>query len=283
MSDQHPTLPLPDLDARWVLSTDASTAPARKRRWPWLVALIAVVALAVAAWFAGEYIARGIVERTIREQITTQLSLPADQHIDIDIPGQVLPQLISGRFGELTIAGDDVPLGGDASADSLTGDVVVRAVGVPIRRNGSIEDASASVTLDRAQLQTLLGSIDGFPASTVALDESNIDITMDLQLFALTVSVGVGLTPSVSAGQLVLTPATLKVAGADISAEALVDQFGAIARTAVRDWNVCIAKDLPAGLTLTDARVAGQTVVADFAIDGAILHDPALQQPGSCA
>lgn len=278
-SAEHPTVPLPDPRAQWVLSSDAA-AP-RPRRWPWLVALLAVAALAVGAWFAGEYIARGIVERTIRDQITQQLNLPADQQVDIEIPGQVLPQLISGRFDELTIAGTDVPLG--TSADALSGDVVVRASGVPIRGDGAIEDASASVTLDQAQLQTLLGRIDGFPASTVALNDPNIDITMDLQLFALTVPVGVGLTPSASAGQLVLTPATLKVGGADISADALVDQFGAIARTVVRDWNVCIAQDLPAGLTLTGTRVAGETVVADFAIDGAIIEDPALQQPGTCA
>jgi len=283
-SDQHPTEPLPDPRAQWVLSTDASAPKPRRRAWPWLVALIAVAVLAVGAWFAGEYIARGIVERTIRDQVTTQLNLPADQEVQVDIPGQVLPQLISGRFDEVTIAGDDVPLSGagDTSADGLSGDVVVRATGVPIRGDGAIEDASASVTLDQSQLQTLLARVDGFPASTVALDEPDIDVTMDLQLFALTVPVGVGLTPSVSAGQLVLTPATLKVADADISAEALVDQFGAIARTVVRDWDVCIAKDLPAGLTLTDARVSGQTVVADFAIDGAIVTDPALRQPGTC-
>lgn len=276
MSDQHPTLPLPDPGARWVLSTDAPAGRPRPRRWPWLVALIAVVLLAVAAWFAGEYIARGVVERTVRDQITTRLSLPADQHVDVDIPGQVLPQLISGRFDEMTISSDDVPLG------QLTGDVVVHAFGVPIRGEGSAQDASASVTLDQTELQGLLGTIDGFPASTVTLDEPDIDITMDLKLFALTVPIGVGLSPSASDGQLVLTPDTLRVAGAEVSADSLVDQFGAVARTVVRDWNVCVAQYLPAGLTLSDVRVAGDTVVTDFAIEGAIVSDAALQQKGSC-
>ena len=94
-ADEHPTQPLPDPSATWILQTDASApAPRRHRRWPWLVAVLAVAALAVGAWFAGEYIARGIVERTIREQVVQQLDLPADQQIDVDIPGQVLPQLI---------------------------------------------------------------------------------------------------------------------------------------------------------------------------------------------
>ncbi|WP_431802464.1 LmeA family phospholipid-binding protein [Microbacterium sp. bgisy203] len=281
MSDENPTVPLPDPRAQWALSTDAAasgtrTEKPRKRRWPWLVAVLAVVLLAVGAWFAGEYIARGIVERTIREQVTTQLALPADQPIDIDLPGQVLPQLIAGRFDQLTLSSQNVPFG------QLTGDVVVHASDVPIRGDDPIGSASASVTLDQSQLQALLATVEDFPAATVALAEPDVDISMDLKLFALTVPVGVGLTPSASAGQLVLTPRTLMLNGAEISAEALVDQFGAIARTVVRDWEVCIAQYLPAGLELSAVTVSGDTIVADFAIDGAIIHDEALQQNGTC-
>ena len=233
------------------------TAPARPRarRWPWLVALVAVAALAVGAWFAGEYIARGIVERTVRDQVQKQLALPADQQIDVDIPGQILPQLISGTLDEITLSSRDVPLG------QLTGDVVVRASGVPIRGDGPATDASASVTLT----------------------EPDIGVAMELRLFALTVPVGVGLTPSATAGQLVLTPTTFTVAGAQISAQALLDQFGAVGSTVIRDWDVCVAQYLPAGMTLSGVRVEGDHVVADVAIDGGIIHDPALQQKGTCA
>lgn len=278
MSDEHPTVPLPDPGARWVLSSDAAaSAPApRRRRWPWLVAVLAVIALAVAAWFAGEYIARGIVERTIREQITTNLDLPADQDIRVDVPGAILPALIVGSLPQVTISSDDVPLNG------ITADVVVSAQDVPIR-GGDWSGAYVTATLDETQLQDLLSTVDGFPASTVALDEPDIDVSMDLQLFALTVPVGVGLTPSASAGKLVLTPDTLQVAGGEISAEALVDQFGAIARTVVRDWEVCIAQYLPAAMTMTDVQVHGQTVVADFEVDSAILQDASAREMGTCA
>ena len=233
------------------------TAPARPRarRWPWLIALVAVAALAVGAWFAGEYIARGIVERTVRDQVQKQLALPADQQIDVDIPGQILPQLISGTLDQITLSSRDVPLG------QLTGDVVVRASGVPIRGDGPATDASASVTLT----------------------EPDIGVAMELRLFALTVPVGVGLTPSATAGQLVLTPTTFTVAGAQISAQALLDQFGAVGSTVIRDWDVCVAQYLPAGMTLSGVRVEGDHVVADVAIDGGIIHDPALQQKGTCA
>ncbi len=73
------------------------------------------------------------------------------------------------------------------------------------------------------------------------------------------------------------------MADAEISADALVAQFGAIATTIVRDRDVRIAQYLPAGLTLSTVKVVGQEVVADFDIDGAIITDPALQQNGACA
>lgn len=285
MSDEHPTLPLPDPGARWVLSSDAAVStdaaasapePQRKRRWPWLVALIAVFVLAVAAWFAGEYIARGIVERTIREQITKNLDLPVDQQIHVDVPGAILPALLVGSLPQVTISSADVPLNG------ITADVVVSAQDVPIR-GGDWSGAHVTATLDAAQVQALLSRIDGFPASTVALSEPDIDISMDLKLFALTVPVGVGLTPSASAGKLVLTPDTLQVAGAEVSAEVLVDQFGAIARTVVRDWEVCIAQDLPAAMTLTGVQVKGQAAVAEFEVDSSILHEGSARTKGTCS
>lgn len=270
MTDQHPTLPLPE--------SAAAPAPARRhRRWPWLVAALSVVALAVGAWFAGEYIARGIVERTIREQVITQLDLPVDQQIDIELPGQVLPQLISGTLDELTVASDAVSFG------ALSGDVVVHATGIPIRGDQPITAANATVTLDETEVRALLSTVEGFPADSVALDEPDIVMSMTLQLFALKVPVGVSLTPTATAGELVLTPSTLRVSDAEVPAQALIDQFGALARTVVRDWNVCIAQYLPAGVTLTGVRVEGATVVADLDIDGAIITDPALQANGVCA
>lgn len=280
MTDEHPTLPLPDPSARWILSSNPVSsgvpAPHRKRRWPWLIALLAVILLGVAAWFAGEYIARGIVERTIREQVTKNLDLPVDQQIEVDVPGAILPALIVGSLPEVTISSDDVPLNG------ITADLVVHASDVPIRGDGDWSGATVTATLDQTQVQALLATIDGFPASTVALAEPDIDVSMNLQLFTLTVPVGVGLTPAASAGKLVLTPDTLQVAGGEISAEALVDQFGAIGRTVVRDWEICVAQDLPAAMTLTDVHVKGQTVVADFEVDSSILHDASAREKGTC-
>ncbi len=272
------TAPIPDPAAQWVLGTPDQAAPPKRRRavWPWIIAGVAVVVLAVVAWVAGEQIARNLVESTIREKVVTQLSLPADQQIDIDIPGQILPQLIGGELDEITLASDDVAFG------DLSGDVSVHATGVPVRGDGPVQAAMATIVLDEAELTALLGTIEGFPADTVALDAPAIEISMDLQLFALTVPVGVTLVPGAAGGDLVLTPSTLRVAGAEITAEALARQFGAIAGTVVRDWQVCLADQLPAGVELSTVEVTRASVVAEFAIDGDIVTDETLRRPGSC-
>jgi hypothetical protein len=92
----------------------------------------------------------------------------------------------------------------------------------------------------------------------------------------------VALEPSAVDGDIVLTPASLDLAGAQISADDLRSRFGGIADAVLRDWTVCIAEYLPAGATLVDITVEGETVVADLDIDGGIVDDPSLQALGTC-
>ncbi len=272
-TDQHPTQPLPDPGAQWVLSQPAEPA---RRRWPWLLAVLVIAALAIGAWFAGEQVARGIIERVIREQAITQLALPADQKIDVELNGPVLLPLLAGNIADVRVASDDVPLG------DTTADIVVEAQDVPIRGAGDWSGAWATVTLDETQLQRLLSSVDGFPAATVGIDAPDVTATFELPALVTTVPVGVSLAPSAENGDLVLRPTTLRLGDAEISAEAILKQFGAIASTVVRDWDVCIADQLPASLRLTYVAVEQRTVVARFEIDSSILRTDGAAQKGTC-
>lgn len=60
-------------------------------------------------------------------------------------------------------------------------------------------------------------------------------------------------------------------------------QFGAIASTVVRDWDVCIAQYLPKALTLTGVGVETDAVTADFEISSDILTEPSARENGTCA
>lgn len=269
--DTQPTQPLPGDYA-------SAQPPARRHRrpmWPWLVTIVVVIGLAVIAWFAGEALARNLVTTTIRQQVITQLALPADQDVQVDVPGTIIPQLISGTLGEVTIASEDVPMG------SFEGDVTVTAHDVPIR-GGEMGEASATVVLDEEQLRALMSTVDGFPADSLGLAAPDVTMSTELSLFGVEFPLGISLTPSAVDGDLVLTPAALQLAGATVTAAGLRDQFGSLADEVLRDWTVCIAEYIPAGATMTDVAIVGDTVTTDFDIDGAIVSDPALQENGTC-
>ncbi|BDV30142.1 LmeA family phospholipid-binding protein [Microbacterium terricola] len=255
-----------------------NAATSRSRAgWAWLIGVVIVVGLAIAAWFIGERIAHDLVVKTIRDQVITQLSLPEDQQIDVTVEGMVLPQLIAGTLTEVSIVSDDVPLG------QVTGDISVEASGVPIRGDAPADEAHGTLALDVDQLQSLLSTIDGFPAESVGLDEPNVTAATELTFFGATVPLGIALTPSAAEGDLVLTPASLTLGSAEISAADLESRFGSVADRLLKDWHVCIADSLPAGVTLTEVSVIGDEIIALVDIDGAIITDPALQENGTCA
>ena len=268
--DTQPTPPLPN----W-----ASAPPEPRRRrsaWPWIISIVIVVGLAVTAWFVAEWIARGIVERTIREQIVTNLALPADQPIEVTVAGAVLPQLIAGELDDVTASSEDMTVG------SLTGDVTVAAQGIAIRGDAAADAATASVRLDADQLETMLAGVEDFPVETVELEDPDIVMSSELRFLGIGIPITVALTPSASEGDIVLTPSRIELANGEVTADGLREQFGRLADAVLRDWTVCIAEYIPAGLTLTSIEVDGDQLVADFDVDGQILSDPALQAEGTC-
>lgn len=270
VGDTQPTQPLPD----W------STAPPEPRRrrhvWPWIVAAIIVIGLAVTAWFVAEWMARGLVERTIREQVISNLALPADQEVDVTVEGTVIPQLIAGTLEDVTVSSSDVAVG------ELSGDVTVHARGIAIRGDATADSVTATVHFDESQVKSLLSGVEGFPVDSLALAEPDVTMSTELSFLGLTVPISVALTPSAVDGDIVLTPAQLQLAGADISADEVRARFGSLADVVLKDWTVCIAEYIPAGMTLTGIAVEGDEVVADVDIDGSIMSDPTLQQNGTC-
>ncbi len=254
--------------------------PAARRRgvWPWVVAAVVIAGLAVLAWFVAEHIARDILTRTVREQIITQLALPEDQQIDVSVNEPVLPQVLGGRLERLDVSSDDVELSG------VVADVSAHATDVPIRQDaGDIGSAEATITFGEDQLQTLLDGVEGIPDTGLRLTPPTAAFDTELRLFALTVPVGVDLTPSAEGGDIVLTPTAVRVSGAELSADALRRQFGVAGEALLSPREICIADRLPAGLTLRAVSVQSRSLEVEVDIDGAIISDPALQQDGTCA
>lgn len=255
---------------------DPDAAPRRRRAWPWLVALGIVLVLAAGAYFAGEWVARDIVTKAVSQQLSRQLGVPAGETVDVDIPGSLLLQLATGTIGEATVTAPDLEV------DGFSGEVTVTVHDVRLREGFAMSGGTATARMDAAQLRTLMSGVEGFPAGTLGLADPNVTMSTAVSVFGASVPVGVSLTPSADAGDLVLTPASVTLGGAAVTADDLRSRLGGLANTVLRDWRVCVAGRLPAGLTLTGARVSGEHLVAEFRVDGAIATDPSLRERGTC-
>jgi hypothetical protein len=258
--------------------TDATTprSPSGRKTGRWIAVIVVVVVLLAAVVVAAEFIARSVVTSTVRSLVVSNVGLPDDQDVDVQVAGLVLPQVIGGRLDEVAVASDDVTLG------PITGDVRVDLRGVPVSAGSPAEGGTASVRLDQEQVRALLAELPDLPAGTIDVAAPDVTFETSLSLFGIGIPVGVAVTPGAAEGDLTLTPSSFQVAGNVLDADTLRGQFGGVADGILQTSRLCIADRLPAGLTLTSASVQGQDLVATFDIAGAIVSDPALQVDGTC-
>ena len=275
---EHPTDPLPDLRAGWVLAVPEE--PKKRRRvWPWLVAAAAVViviVIVVVVVVIVETVLRSTIEAGIADQVRTSLELPADQPVDVSVEGALTLQLLTGSLDDLRLSSDDVPLG------PTTADVDVALQGVSTTAPYTVGAGVATVTLDQAQVAALTDSVAQIDIVELTLEDPAIVVGTELSLFGFGIPISLSLVPSAEAGELVLRPDSLQVSGLAVTADGVRDQFGSLADPILQDWQICVAQYLPAGATLTAASVTGAELVATFDIDGRTLNETALQQNGTC-
>lgn len=273
---EHPTDPLPDLRAGWVLAVPDE--PKKRRRvWPWLVAAAAVlVVILVVVVVIVETVVRSSIEAGIAGQVRAGLDLSADQPVEVSIEGPLTLQLLTGSLDDLRLSSDDVPLG------PTTADVDVALRGVSTAAPYTVGAGVATVTLDQSQVAALTDSVAQIDIVDLTLEDPTIVVGTELSLFGFGIPVSLSLVPSAEAGELVLRPESLQVSGLAVTADGVRDQFGSLADPILQDWQICVAQYLPAGATLTAASVTDDELVATFDIDGGMLDDASLQQNGTC-
>lgn len=282
MSDDNRTLPYPDADSEHPTlvipgggtdGTDAVAAPRRRRRrWPWVL-LIVIVVLALLA-VAAELLTRALLPGIVRSIVIEQLDLPADQQLDAEADGILLPQLIAGRLDTLHLSTDSITLEG------ITGAVDVTASGVPLR-GGDLAGAEGTIRIDESQFTTLIGRTD-LPVDSVTLDAPNATVAGSVTVLGVAIPVSLTVTPGVAEGDLELTPVGLSVGGLQVDADQVGSSLGSLGADLTRTQRVCIADQLPAGLTLTGLEIEGSEAVIDVDVDGAIATDSALLDKGVC-
>lgn len=280
MSDDNHTLPYPDAAAEHPTlvipgsapeqGTDA--APRRRRRWPWVVVIVVIVlALLVVA---AEFVARAVLPGIVRSIVVEQLDLPADQQLDVETEGLLLPQLIGGSLDTLHLSTDSVTLEG------VTGAAEVTATGVPLR-GGDLGGAAGTIRIDQSQFTSLLAGTD-LPVESVEFEAPNATVSGSITVFGADVPLSLTLTPGAVDGDLELTPVAASIGGLDIDLDRVGSSLGSLGEGLTQPQRVCIADQLPAGLTLTGLQIVDGAAVIDIDVDGAIVTDTSLQDKGVC-
>lgn len=244
----------------------------RRARWPWVIVgvLVVVGVLLVAA----ELVARAVLPGVVRSLVVDELRLPADQELEVEASGILLPQLIAGTLDELQLSSDQVTLGG------ITGSAHVTATGVPIR-GGALGSAKGTIAIDQAQFTMLLTS-SRLPITKVTLHAPDATVQGELTVLGREIPVGLTVTPGAQDGDLLLTPVSATLGGAEIDLKRLAGMLGGLGSELAAPQRICIAEHLPSGLTLTGLRIEGSRAVADISADGRISVDPALLENGTC-
>src|SRR5690606_25257678 len=134
-----------------------------------------------------------------------QLDLPADQQLDVEASGVLLPQIIGGRLDELHLSTDSVTIGG------ITGSADVTALGVPLR-GGDLTDATGTVRIDQDQF-THLVSAAVLPIDEMRLAEPDVSASGSCSVFGVPVPVSASATTAADNGELLLTPVEVRVGG----------------------------------------------------------------------
>lgn len=281
MSDDNPTLPYPDaarehetLVIPGNAAGGASDAPVRRkrRRWPWVL-LIVIVLLGLLV-VAAELIARAVLPGVVRSLVIDELDLPADQQLDVEADGILLPQLISGTLDSLHLSTDSVTLEG------ITGAADVTATGVPLQ-GGDLAGASGTIRIDQDQFTALIADTD-LPVDSVAFDAPNATVSGAVPVFGVDIPITLTVTPGAADGELELTPVELSVGGLVIDADRVGSTLGSLGDDLTQTQKICIANQLPAGLTLTGLEIVGSEAVIDIDVNGAIATDESLLEKGVC-
>ncbi|GGM47319.1 LmeA family phospholipid-binding protein [Microbacterium saperdae] len=280
MSDDNHTLPYPDAAAEHetlvipgqITEAPESSVRAKRRRWPWVL-LIVVVVLGLLV-VAAEFIARAVLPGVVRSLVIDELDLPADQQLDVEADGILLPQLIGGTLDSLHLSTDSVTLEG------ITGAADVTATGIPLR-GGDLGGASGTIRIDQTQFTALLADTD-LPVDTVAFEAPNATVSGTVSVLGIDIPVALTVTPGAADGDLELTPVELSVGGLVIDAGQVGSTLGSLGENLTQTQQICIADQLPAGLTLTGLEIVGSEAVIDIDVNGAIVTDETLLEKGVC-
>ena len=138
-------------------------------------------------------------------------------------------------------------------------------------------------TVDQNNIAKLKSFLSGVTVDSIAVKSQRITVASKLSVFGFSIPVSVALTPSAKDGQLLFSPDTITINGADVSISDLQGGvFGAAANAILPPQSFCVAQYLPKAIVLSDADVVGTNLVLKFGAKNVALGGSGFTTNGTC-
>jgi LmeA-like phospholipid-binding len=258
---------------------DANARRKRHRGRNFVIGLIIVIVLLIAAFFIVDRVVRDYAEGQVKQEVASSLGLPSTKPVAVDLgDGSILLQAAFGSINNATITVDPLTL------DGITGAATMSASDIPLDNSKPVGKLTVDVSIPVASLETKLSGVSWLKPLNpqVTLDGQQIDVAGAVSLFGAKLPVTVTLTPGVKDGEPTFQVDTAKVGTVSVSASVLENYVPGFAQIADLGNSVCIADALPKDLVLTSITLTGDSAVYTLNGDGAELNSAALSQKGTC-
>lgn len=268
------TVPLPREQAEETVPGEMP--PRRRRRWPVIVAI--VVLLTIAGLIVAEVALRQIVPKTMADLAREAVGLSEDHPVNVELAGYLTPQVVMGRFQEVRLSADDVPLteGIRASvsgvAHDLPRDVTASKLG----------ETELTAKFTEEQLMSVLHLLSRGIGDSLEIEQEKLTISHEIPIFGQSIPISVAFLPSVIDGKLHIAPISVDAAGV---LSLTVEQLASFQLFApyTDGIDVCVAEYMPAGATLDRLAISTtKTLALTVTLDPRIGIDESLQQTGTC-
>lgn len=226
----------------------ASRAPWRRRL---AIVLTAIVVLAIALIGLCEFLARMLVPSVAETAIRDQMELPEATEVTVDFSGLVLWQLARGSFSDVSVHVEDVELfeGLTSAVDARIGEVALDPMSAPV------DGTQVDVRLAPDQFERFVSSVSEgrIESATVAAGTVTVGTSVDVFGSSVPLSADVDVVPD--GPNLTLVPVKFTAAGIETTPEQVATALGGVLGPAAEELNrpqsICIADQLPAGLTVS--------------------------------
>lgn len=246
-------------------------APVRKRRrWP-IVLVVLVLVLAALAVVA-EFVLRGVVDRTIADQVERSLPEGTTGEVTAHAEGIVLPQLVAGTLDRVDISSDRITVDGVP----LAADVTVHDV--PVDGKGDVRDVDGHVTLAASSVKDLAKYSPLF--DRLRLVDGGVELSGSTAVLGYDISyAATGDVVAQSDGRgVTITPQTVRITNSALGLK--VDSIPGVTDVPV---SVCTAQFLPEQLRVRSLDITGSEATVRVTADRLPLTEQGLQTVGTCS